>query len=398
MLNYKIDSMRSLFTTALLTSIVLSLHAQGSWTQKANLTGAARTNPTAFSIGTKGYLFGGYDGSIWLQDLWEWDQGTNTWTQKSSMPGAGNQREGGVGFSIGTMGYITTGRNDTAAFNDLWEWNQANNTWTQKANFPGSKRSECAGFAIGTKGYVGTGYDIANRQEFYEWNQANNTWTQRTNFPGNARNSAFGVTCNGKGYMGSGVAGANVWQDTYEWNASTNTWTYSGMYPALMYKSAAFALNGIVYVGTGIDDNSVSYQTFYFMDPTTGLWGAETSLTGTQRYDAAGFSIGNRGYVATGYDGWVTNDLWEFTPPPTSVNSISINPVSLYPNPATTEITIQTAPGGVIELFNIEGKLIKTDKLNSSTTKIAVEDLDRGIYFYKIFSEKKTSFGKLVLN
>ena len=36
---------------------------------------------------------------------------------------------------------------------------QAPDSWTQKADLPGSARQVAAGFSIGTKGYMGTGYD-----------------------------------------------------------------------------------------------------------------------------------------------------------------------------------------------------------------------------------------------
>ena len=44
------------------------------------------------------------------------------------------------------------------------------NPWTQKANFTGTARSAAASFSIGTKGYIGTGYDASgtNLQDFWE--------------------------------------------------------------------------------------------------------------------------------------------------------------------------------------------------------------------------------------
>ena len=34
-------------------------------------------------------------------------------------------------------------------------------SWTQKADFMGTGRADAVGFSIGTKGYVGTGWDDA---------------------------------------------------------------------------------------------------------------------------------------------------------------------------------------------------------------------------------------------
>ncbi len=42
-----------------------------AWTQIADFKGTARTNATAFSIGTKGYVTTGYDGNnnVYLKDV-----------------------------------------------------------------------------------------------------------------------------------------------------------------------------------------------------------------------------------------------------------------------------------------------------------------------------------------
>src|ERR1017187_1330716 len=72
------------------------------------------------------------------------------WTQKASLPGPG--REGAVGFSIGNKGFIGTGfYSDSCCsytLNDFGEYDQNSNTWTQRANLP-AQSSETSGFAVG---------------------------------------------------------------------------------------------------------------------------------------------------------------------------------------------------------------------------------------------------------
>ena len=41
--------------------------------------------------------------------------------------------------------------------NDFWEYNPSTNTWTKKADFGGVGRVAAVGFSIGSKGYLGTG-------------------------------------------------------------------------------------------------------------------------------------------------------------------------------------------------------------------------------------------------
>jgi len=51
-------------------------------------------------------------------------------------------------------------------------------TWTQKADFGGGVRGCAVGFSIGTKGYIGTGFNgNAFSKDFWEWDQATNIWT-----------------------------------------------------------------------------------------------------------------------------------------------------------------------------------------------------------------------------
>ena len=80
------------------------------------------------------------------------------WTQKINSGGTGRERA--VGFSIGSRGYIGTGYDGSYTLTkDFWEYDPALNTWTQKADFGGTAREFAVGFSIGSKGYIGTGYD-----------------------------------------------------------------------------------------------------------------------------------------------------------------------------------------------------------------------------------------------
>src|SRR5258708_1291783 len=98
-----------------------------SWVQKANFGGFARVSATSFGIG--GYVYIGtglgyrYDSTYhYTNDFWEYDQGSNTWTQKANF--GGTARESASGFAIGTKGYIGTGWDSSGVRNDFWEYDQ----------------------------------------------------------------------------------------------------------------------------------------------------------------------------------------------------------------------------------------------------------------------------------
>lgn len=206
--------------------------ATNAWTQKATIPVApGRRGAVGFSIGTKGYIGTGVkaDGisGSYYQDFWEWDQETNVWTQKTNFPG--NIQSGAVGFSIGSKGYIGSGSDGTNYIKDFWEWDQATDIWTKKADFGGTARGSAVGFTIGNKAYIGTGHNFDGNtfnlfKDFWEWDQASNVWIQKSDFIGDARTSAVGVSIGNKAYIGTG-RGDNTpyaFQDFWEYDPALN--------------------------------------------------------------------------------------------------------------------------------------------------------------------------------
>ncbi|MBZ0099469.1 MAG: hypothetical protein K8F30_10310, partial [Taibaiella sp.] len=89
----------------------VSLHAQ-TWTREKDIPPAAisgRWGAYSFALNGKIYLGGGYLGNqVNLNDLWEYDPGTDNWTQKANVPGS-NGRTHAIAFAINGKGYIGLG-------------------------------------------------------------------------------------------------------------------------------------------------------------------------------------------------------------------------------------------------------------------------------------------------
>jgi hypothetical protein len=195
--------------------------ATNTWTQKANFWPGYRMAASAFVIGNKGYLASGrqFNGlccpDTYYNDLYQYDPATDTWTQKAS---GGPLRAAAVGFSIGTNGYVGGGSIDPYnSISDFYEYNSVTDTWIQRASIPGSTngRSNAAGFAIDTKGYIGYGYgsslsplETTYLLDFWEYNPSGDTWTQRADLTGTNRNAHVGISIGTKGYMGLGTNSA----------------------------------------------------------------------------------------------------------------------------------------------------------------------------------------------
>ena len=148
----------------------------GNWVRVSDFDGLARSEASCFSIGNKGYLVCGYDGSksdARLSDLWEYDMTTDAWTQKASFPGTA--RNSATAFAIDGKGYMGTGYDGLNYLSDFWEYDPTSNTWSQKADFPGSARYDAVAFGVSGKGYIGAGYNGNFLKDFYSYNPASNT-------------------------------------------------------------------------------------------------------------------------------------------------------------------------------------------------------------------------------
>ncbi|HNW71229.1 MAG TPA: T9SS type A sorting domain-containing protein [Bacteroidales bacterium] len=69
---------------------------------------------------------------------------------------------------------------------------------------------------------------------------------------------------------------------------------------------------------------------------------------------------------------------------------------NIYPNPANDLITIETNLCSEIEIFDIQGQLIKSMKTNGDKTNIDISGFSRGMYFVKLKSEKKIEVKKFM--
>lgn len=255
-----------------------------------------KTSTTFFTILLSVLLIGAYQVNA------------DSWTQKTNFGGFG--RELGASFSIGSKAYIGTGFNGSAKYKDFWEYDPSTNTWTQKADFGGTGRAGAVGFSIGSKGYLGTGADAIKENDFWEYNPSTNVWTQKTNFGGAGRANAVGFSIGNKGYIGTGVGNA-YYNDFWEYDPINDTWTQKANFGGVTRAYATgFGIGTKGYIGTGY--NGTYFSDFWEFDPIANSWTQKTDFP-TIREGASGFSVATKGFIATGFDGTsFTNDLWEY--------------------------------------------------------------------------------------
>jgi hypothetical protein len=57
---------------------------------------------------------------------------------------------------------------------------------------------------------------------------------------------------------------------------------------------------------------------------------------------------------------------------------------SVYPNPATNEITIKNAEGGEMKIYNLLGQEILSQKINSDKEVVNIQSLLSGTYIIRM--------------
>jgi N-acetylneuraminic acid mutarotase len=132
------------------------------WYQVATAPMTPRSSAVAFAVNGKGYVGSGYDGYNALSDFWQYDPTANSWVQKASMGDNNNglqPRYDAVAFGIDKygFGYVGTGNDGVNYLNDFWQYDPGTDSWTQKPTYPGFKRTQAVAFVYADKGYLVTG-------------------------------------------------------------------------------------------------------------------------------------------------------------------------------------------------------------------------------------------------
>lgn len=167
-----------------------------------------------------------------------------------------------------------------------------------------------------------------------------------------------------------------------------------------------FDPNGIVVLEDGpwanLSSNSTTVHNYNFYPTTTGCFRLEV-------YDSYGDGI-NSGY-GSGYfqlfdeEGvQIFKDNGKFGSKatymidvayPASVEDITMENTTIYPNPATDVININTTENVQrVEIFNMQGQLVKAE--TGDVTSISVKDLANGFYTLKLTTDNGTSMHKIV--
>jgi type IX secretion system substrate protein len=409
--------MKKLYRLSILTlslSLSLSLVKADWWTQKADFPGFKRVLPISFSIGTTGYIGWGTDTTnMSVKDLWAYNQSSNSWTQKATLPGAA--RSGAACFANPVSGkaYAGTGQNTLGTlFQDWWEYNPVANQWTAKANFAGGQRALAVGFYAGFYGYVGCGNGPSgDMSDLWLYDPVGNQWLAKAPIPSFGRKQAATFTIGTKGYVVTGYnsSATTCLLDNWEYDALGDVWNLkNSFFGDPRYGAAAFSLYGKGYLLTGeLYNNNVSADNWQY-DTITDAWYPKTNFIGAARKEAAYFSIGIHGYIGCGGSpGSFYKNFWEYTPDTsTGINEVYGQELqfSVYPNPAKSFIIVSPEPGAnediVFTIADVQGKKVYFQKSEAQNKKREIEinvgKFPPGIYFITADNGKQKAVKKFL--
>jgi N-acetylneuraminic acid mutarotase len=302
-----------------------------AWTMKAPLP-KPRSNFKAATVNGIVYAIGGYvddpvSGTNIRAKVEAYDVGSNTWTQKQSIPEA-LMPTGAT--SIKGKIYVAGGWNHDRRSKRLYVYDPVTDTWTRKADMPFTIASyEGHQGMIDGKLYVYAGATVKTDgspgpHRFFRYAPATNTWTTLDR-PSYAREGGAAGVIDGKLYLlGGRLPTSQKAPDVHIYDPATG-WTKRPLGPHNLLGGLAFApLAGKLYIaGTYSKGDDCVYDSNAVYDPVTNTLSA---FSAPRRQRAAAVAAKGQFFVLGGSviepddqgcaanTGKVTSAVWAHTP------------------------------------------------------------------------------------
>ena len=234
-----------------------------------------------------------------------------TWERKTDCP---ISRVKAVAFSIGQYGYVGTGVGNDSVMNDFWRYDPVNDSWQQVASMPTLGQWAAFSFVINGIAYVGSGYnpDASFNFELWSYDPVYDKWGRKENIPWMvyADETLASFSIGNRGYL---VATHN--QNNFrEYDPENDTWTNKTNFPTnQLLGMVSFTIGNKGYVGSGFDGQiNALTERFWEYDPAADTWTRKADFPKPRGY-AVGFSVEKCGYIGLGVGrAEFFNDCWEY--------------------------------------------------------------------------------------
>eukprot|EP00980_Cylindrotheca_fusiformis_P017849 scaffold5653_cov147-Cylindrotheca_fusiformis.AAC.11 len=245
--------------------------------------GCRENNGVVISDSSKSiYLFGGYDGSAWLNDLWKFDIESHRWTciQKSSVIHDSDESLNSDAMRGNVpsprFGYVSVVHNDKLVLfggfdgsrwlSDMYVFDFQTKQWREvaaKGKLP-SPRSCPAWAKDDTHVYIQGGYDgVERKDDFFACDLSTYTWAQMPSLGVTPSPRYFHSCClyGNKMYLYGGYSGSQRLADMFAYDFETNHWSAvdcsNGEAPSGRSSLVAQVYENSLYVFGGYDGKKV---------------------------------------------------------------------------------------------------------------------------------------------
>lgn len=384
----------------------LALHSQ-SWIKMDNFPSVERDDAVSFVIGDIAFCGTGLIvGWAETTDFYSFNMNSEKWTTIASMPN-GNKRQYASGFATANHGFVFGGINAGVFLNDIWQYDPTIDGWIEKSTLPALGRSGAASFTIKDTAYIIGGRTALSGaiNEIWAYDMVNDTWWQKKDFPFNSSWWASGTTYKDHGYLIFGRNENNVFTNhLYEYDSKTDTWTERSDFPGIgrSHSNLSSISNQLIVMG-GIDSSDHYYNDIWSFNLASKSWNQLDSLPSIGRKGAVNFNNGRDIYYSTGIDQNSTrlNETWKYVNP-TKREVGEENQIFIYPNPTNSsfEIELITFTSGQfydVMIFDNFGKTIITKKVAERTTGFNMTNFSKGIYFVLVQTNTGLKTMKLIV-
>lgn len=314
---------------------------------------------TAATIGGKAYAgFGCLKGNGCTQadlspDFWQFDptalNGYGEWTPAIELPVNFTKQYNNASFVLdgkfhaigGIVGILNSLQSNLIYFDPITQG------WAQDFDALAMGRTGAVAFTLKGKAYVGAGLDMSNNElnDFWEYDPTTGQWRPVASMPlqrnpsnpvetNIGRNEAVAFTIQDEyAYVGSGQYNNISLRDFWRFQPPANNqevgkWKKMAFLPPEApgrFQAVAFSIGDKGYLGTGYSQTEGYLSDWWQYDPNQNKWFAKTSFPAGTRTNAMGFAIDKQGYLGTGqtkipinngtdYTEYTFSDFWRYVP------------------------------------------------------------------------------------
>lgn len=257
------------------------------------------------------YMFGGYNGTSFLGDLWQYNLTTFQWTQLSPSGSGPSARYEHFMVVYGSLIYVGFGWGNQF-FNDLYSYDPVGNAWATIAttNTPSARQSEAVVSVSGlSRIYIfgGLGGTQQRMDDMWYLDMGTLAWTQSPNTLVEPTTNMWCIA-NTDGYIylyggdGNTTPVIDYITQFSETALTISAFNGSGTSPGGLHYHRMGVYNGIIYVYGGLNPSGIPSNTLYVLNISTQTWGVSIpNILSYPRASAGFFMNGNVIYSDDGY-------------------------------------------------------------------------------------------------